>query len=273
MIVGAVIAIAGCSKPPVSKVPVLEKVQASEVQQTPDVPKVLLPPPPPPHAKMTVPDWAKGKVIRQVDVKPGVKVVALTFDDGPWPKYTHQVLKVLKQHHVKATFFMVGEELSRRPQIGRDVVSAGHVIGNHSWDHPARPRRAVDQVKHTDSEIHQQLRIYTHLFRPPYGLLKNGMAEQAKREKHAVIMWSADSEDWRRPAASHIARTVIRETYPGGIILMHDGGGNRSRTVAALSIIIPKLKKKGYKFVTIPELLEMRYVPPKKEKDAEKKSK
>jgi chitin deacetylase len=90
------------------------------------------------------------------------------------------------------------------------------------------------------------------------------MAAQAKNEKHAVMLWSVDSEDWRRPSASTIARTVMREVYPGGIILMHDGGGNRSHTVAALKIIIPALQKRGYKFVTVPELLAMQYVAPKK---------
>jgi len=215
------------------------------------------------HAKMTVPAWAQGKVVANVKLKPGVKAVALTFDDGPWPHYTHQILSILKKHKIKATFFMVGSELAKRPQVGRDVVAAGMVVGNHSWDHPAKPSNAISQVKHTDSEIFKELGIYTHLFRPPYGILKNGMAAQAKREKHAVMLWSVDSEDWKRPSAATIARTVMREVYPGGIILMHDGGGNRSHTVQALEMIIPGLKKKGYNFVTIPELMEMRYVPPK----------
>ncbi|MEO6907118.1 MAG: polysaccharide deacetylase family protein, partial [Abditibacteriaceae bacterium] len=173
-------------------------------------------------------------------------------------------LSILKKQNIKATFFMVGSELAKRPQVGRDVVAAGMVVGNHSWDHPAKPRDAVSQVKRTDSEIFKQLGIYTHLFRPPYGIVNNGMAAQAKREKHAVMLWSVDSEDWRRPPVSTIAKTVMREVYPGGIILMHDGGGNRSNTVAALKIIIPRLKQKGYKFVTVPELMEMRYVSPKK---------
>ena len=251
----------GCAKSPAPQslsAPVVQPAIAGEKVNPPV--KVVVPP----HAKMTVPTWAQGQVVSQVKLKPGVKAVALTFDDGPWPRYTHQILKVLKQHQVKATFFMVGKELSRRPEIARDVVAQGHVIGNHSWDHSSRPRAAVSQVKHTDSEIHKQLIIYSHLFRPPYGILKNGMAAQAKKEKHTVVLWSVDSEDWRRPSAAHIAQTVMREVYPGGIILMHDGGGNRAHTVAALSMIIPQLKKQGYKFVTVPELLEMRYVPPAK---------
>jgi chitin deacetylase len=249
----------GCSKTSPPQERILAKAAASEVLPV----KVLLAPTPP-HATMTIPAWAQGKTISNVHVRPGGKIVALTFDDGPWPKYTRQILALMKQHNIKATFFMVGQELSRRPDVGREVVAAGHVIGNHSWNHPSRTRNAISQVKHTDSEIFKQLRIYTHLFRPPYGIVTNGMAAQAKNEKHAVMLWSVDSEDWRRPSASTIARTVMREVYSGGIILMHDGGGNRSHTVAALKIIIPALQKRGYKFVTVPELLAMRYVAPKK---------
>jgi chitin deacetylase len=246
----------GCAKTFVPKTQMLSKAVASEVQPA----KVL----PPPHAKMTIPTWAQGKVVANVKVKRGVKAVALTFDDGPWPRYTHQILAILKKHNIKATFFMVGSELAKRPQVGRDVVAAGMVVGNHSWDHPAKPRDAISQVKRTDSEIYKDLGIYTHLFRPPYGILKNGMAAQAETEKHAVMLWSVDSEDWKRPPSATIARTVMREVYPGGIILMHDGGGNRSHTVAALKMVIPALKEKGYKFVTVPELMEMRYVAAKK---------
>jgi chitin deacetylase len=249
----------GCSKTATIQQHAFNKAAASEA-----LPVKVLSPPTPPHATMTIPAWAQGKTISNVHVKPGGKIVALTFDDGPWPKYTRQILALLKQHNIKATFFMVGQELSRRPDVGRDVVAEGHVIGNHSWNHPSRTRNAISQVKHTDSEIFKQLRIYTHLFRPPYGIVTNGMAAQAKNEKHAVMLWSVDSEDWRRPSASTIARTVMREVYSGGIILMHDGGGNRSHTVAALKIIIPTLQKRGYRFVTVPELLAMRYVAPKK---------
>lgn len=257
---------ARCFQKTTMEEPVLPRAQASEVK-----PEKVLSPAISAHAKMTIPAWAQGKKISLVKVKPGNKVVALSFDDGPWPTYTHQILDVLKQHQIKATFFMVGQELSRQPQIGRDVVAAGHVIGNHSWDHPAKPRDAVSQVKHTDSEIFKALGIYTHLFRPPYGIVTNGMAAQAKSEKHAVILWSVDSEDWKQPSAATIAKTVMREVYPGGIILMHDGGGNRSHTVAALKIIIPQLKAKGYKFVTVPQLLEMRYVAPAKAPASKKK--
>ncbi|MEO6906288.1 MAG: polysaccharide deacetylase family protein, partial [Abditibacteriaceae bacterium] len=104
----------------------LSMTQASDAEPA----KVLSPPS---HAKMTIPDWAQGKVVNSVKLEHDEKAVALTFDDGPWPKYTHQILSILKKQNIKATFFMVGSELAKRPQVGRDVVAAGMVVGNHSW--------------------------------------------------------------------------------------------------------------------------------------------
>jgi peptidoglycan/xylan/chitin deacetylase (PgdA/CDA1 family) len=99
-------------------------------------------------------------------VKPGEKVFALTFDDGPWPKYTRLVLDILKKHKVKATFFMVGREVARRPDIARAVRDEGHAIGNHSWDHPRRPRDAAAQLTRTNSEIKKAGGFSTHDFPP-----------------------------------------------------------------------------------------------------------
>jgi chitin deacetylase len=92
--------------------------------------------------------------------------------------------------------------------------------------------------------------------------LKNGMARQARKEVEAVLIWSADSGDWNRPGSARIARRILSQASPGGIALMHDGGGNRSQTVAALPVIIRGLKERGYRFVTIPELMQRRYIAP-----------
>jgi chitin deacetylase len=220
-----------------------------------------------------IPVWAKRRVIHKVPLKPGEKLFALTFDDGPWPSSTRAILRILAANKVKATFFMVGQELSRRPEIAREVRDAGHAIGSHSWDHPARPRDPVAQIQRTDAQIKGILGMNPTLFRPPYGLLKNGMAEQAMKEGDAIIIWSADCADWKRPGAAHIARMIIGQARPGGIALMHDGGGNRAQTVAALPVIIRTLRARGYRFVTVPELLKMRYVaPPQPKKPAAKKS-
>ncbi len=223
------------------------------------------PTPKPTPDVQTIPKWAQGKVINSVPVKPGNKVFALTFDDGPWPHYTREVLQVLKRHNVKATFFVVGQELIRRPEIAREVKAAGHALGGHSWDHPSRPRNAVSQVKRTDAAL-KSIGVKSTIFRPPYGMLKNGMARQAMKDGQAVLIWSADSGDWKRSGASTLARRVINQASPGGIALLHDGGGARSQTVAALSTIIESLKARGYRFVTVPELLRMRYVAPPKPK-------
>jgi len=180
------------------------------------------------------------------------------------------MLKILKEHDVYATFFMVGQEVSRRPEIAREVSEAGHAVGNHSWDHPSRPRDPVGQITRTDAAIKKAIGYTPKIFRPPYGILHNGMARQAMKQGDPVLNWSADCADWKRPGADHIARMIIGQATPGGIALMHDGGGDRSQSVAALPIIIKSLRAKGYRFVTIPELLAMRYVAPPAPKKTKK---
>ena len=210
----------------------------------------------------TIPQSAHGKKFSEVPVRASDKVFALTFDDGPWPEYTRQVLAVLKRENVKATFFMVGQEVSRRPEIAREVRDAGHAIGNHSWDHPSRPRDPEMQVKRTDKAIEKAVGFRPTLFRPPYGIMAS-MARISQAEGDAVLLWSADSNDWRKPGADAIARHVLSEAHSGGISLMHDGGGSRAQSVAALPVIIDTLRERGYRFVTVPELLRLRYVAPK----------
>jgi len=209
-------------------------------------------------ANSDVPAWAHGKVITDVAVPPGQKVFALTFDDGPWPHYTEQVLKVLEENHIKATFFMVGSALHDYARYGVMVRDAGHVIGNHSWSHPSHPKDPVGEITRTDAEIRKDLGISPTLFRPPYGLLKNGLAKQAAREHYPIVLWSCSGVGWQKPGAERIASLIVSQARPGGIALLHDGGGNRSQTVAALPIIIRELRQRGYRFVTIPQLLRMR---------------
>lgn len=210
------------------------------------------------YAARDIADWAKGKKISSVAVKPGNKVFALTFDDGPWPEYTRKILAILKANKVKATFFMVGQEVGRRPEIAREVRDAGHAIGNHSWDHPSRPRDPIMQVMRTDAIIKRELGFRPTFFRPPYGIMKNGMARQAMSLHDPVLLWSADSEDWKKPGVDAIVSNVVNYAHPGGISLMHDGGGARYQDVEALPIIISTLRSQGYRFVTIPELLKLR---------------
>ncbi len=246
----------------------LDASSAPNAERLAVAPVAMPKPTPRPPDQRTIPAWAQGKVILQVPVRARDKVFALTFDDGPWPEYTREMLAVLAANKVKATFYMVGQEVSRRPEIAREVLAAGHAIGNHSWDHPSRPRNPIAQIQKTDAEIKKQLGFRPTTFRPPYGLLKNGMAKQAMRENDPVLIWSADSGDWGRPGASRIANRIISQATPGGISLMHDGGGDRSQSVAALPRIIQTLRARGYRFVTIPELLRLRYLAPPKPKAA-----
>ena len=191
-------------------------------------------------------------------VKASRKVFALTFDDGPDPTYTPKILRILKEKGVPATFFMVGEMVHWHASTAKMVAAAGYPIGNHSWDHPSKPKNPVGQIDRTDKALHSVLGITPTLFRPPYGITKNGMAKEASRRGQDVILWSSTGNDWnKRYSAAQIASNVLRNAAPGGIALMHDGGGDRSKTVAMLPGLIDTLKKRGYTLVTVPQLLAM----------------
>ncbi|BAZ08502.1 polysaccharide deacetylase [Calothrix sp. NIES-4071] len=200
-----------------------------------------------------------GTVVHDVKLNTTEKYVALTFDDGPWHNSTEQVLKILRQNHIKATFFMIGQNVKAYPQQAKNVLAEGHAIGNHTWHHwymHMNPQLAASEIESTADIIYQTTGAKTTLFRPPGGILNNGLVEYAKNQNHSTILWSADSEDYRIPSVSTLIKRATK-VAPGGIVLMHDGGGNRSHTVTALPQIISKLRQQGYKFVTVPELLEM----------------
>ncbi|MBU7586336.1 MAG: polysaccharide deacetylase family protein [Nostoc sp. TH1S01] len=212
-------------------------------------------------SKEDIPKQFQGQTIYQAKLPITDKVIALTFDDGPGPKNTTQVLEILKKNNIKATFFLVGEMVSFHPQIVKQIAADGHVLGNHTWHHWYRRMdvaTAASEINRTADIIYKLTGVKTTLFRPPGGFLHNGLVDYAKSQKYAIMMWSDESGDsQRRGQAASLIKNVEKSAKPGGIILMHDGGGNRSRTVKALPQIIADLRAKGYKFVTIPELLEM----------------
>ncbi|AFY40872.1 polysaccharide deacetylase family protein [Nostoc sp. PCC 7107] len=202
----------------------------------------------------------QGAVIKEAKLSPNQKVIALTFDDGPWPESTAQVLEILKQNNIKATFFVVGQNVKNYPDLLKRVSTEGHVIANHTWHHWyhfMNQQAAAYEIEHTTDMIYQITGVKTNLFRPPGGIMHNGVATYAKNAKYAIVMWSSDSIDYSQPTVPKLIDNVFRLAKPGGIVLMHDGGGNRSRTVQALPEIINRFRKQGYRFVTIPELLEM----------------
>jgi peptidoglycan-N-acetylglucosamine deacetylase len=208
-----------------------------------------------------VPQQFHSQTIYQAKLNPTEKVLALTFDDGPWPKTTAQVLAILKQNNIKATFFLVGQPLESFPDIAKQVVAEGHAIGNHTWHHWYKmmsDETAATEIEYTSALIYRLTGVKTALFRPPGGFLKNGLAKYAKQRHDAVIMWSNSAADTDRHAqVPSLINNVVKGAKPGGIVLMHDGGGDHSKTVQALPQIIAGLKAQGYRFVTVPELLEM----------------
>ena len=214
-----------------------------------------------PATTFWVPPEFQAKIVKKIIPVAQQKVIALTFDDGPWPANTLKILDTLKKNNIKATFFWVGQALKDNPQIGKQVVAQGHVIGNHTWHHWYRkldPSTAAHEIDDTAELIYKTTGVRTSLFRPPGGVMNNGVADYAIQKKNVIVMWSNDPMDYRPHSANQLVNYVMRKAQPGAIVLMHDGGGNHSATVQALPQIIAKLTKQGYEFVTIPELLELR---------------
>ncbi len=202
----------------------------------------------------------QGVTIQSAKLTQGQKVIALTFDDGPWPESTAQVLNILKENNIKSTFFVVGQNVKNYPDLVKRVVAEGHAIGNHTWHHwyhYMNQQAAAYEIEHTTDLIYKTTGVKTNLFRPPGGIMHNGVAAYARNSKYALIMWSSDSLDYSRLTVPKLINNVFRLAKPGGIVLLHDGGGDRTKTVQALPEIITGFRKQGYSFVTIPELLEM----------------
>jgi peptidoglycan/xylan/chitin deacetylase (PgdA/CDA1 family) len=197
--------------------------------------------------------------------QPSGKTIALTFDDGPWPVYTEEVLEVLAREKVKATFFWLGRNVANYPDIARQVAQAGHELANHSYNHPTAPMDAATaqrELEQTNQVIEEATGQKTRLFRPPGGHKTNGLVSQARQEGYTVVMWSVQPNDWQPQATPQsIASAVLQQAQPGTVVLLHDGGGNRAATVAALPQIIRSLKRQGYQFVTVSQMLEAEATP------------
>lgn len=185
------------------------------------------------------------------------KVVALTFDDGPDPTDTPDVLDILKEKKVRATFFVLGQAAQSNPYLLKRLVNEGHEIGNHSFNHDYQQRRLVEEMNQTDKEIFAATGTHTYFYRPPGGFLSKSQLEIIKGNGHVVALWSVDSKDWRNPGIKQIMDNVMKHVFPGAIILMHDGGYHRTQTVKALGPIIDALRERGYRLVTLSELKTM----------------
>jgi peptidoglycan-N-acetylglucosamine deacetylase len=192
--------------------------------------------------------------------------IALTFDDGPNKKLTPRLLDLLAQHHIHATFFVVGENAAENPEILQRAVHEGHEIGNHSWSHPNFARMSEDsvrsQVKRTEEAIVSATGARPTLLRPPYGSV-------TARQKHwlhdelgyEIILWDVDPLDWKEPGPMVVKNRILKETRPGSIVLSHD---IHSQTIEAMPQTLRELEEKGFKFVTVSDLLKMATsIPPK----------
>jgi len=182
------------------------------------------------------------------------KVVALTFDDGPDPIDTPAVLDILKEKEVRATFFVLGKAAQSNSNLLRRLVKEGHEIGNHGFNHDYQQRRLIEEMNQTDQVVFAATGNHTYFYRPPGGFVSKSQLEATKRNGHVAALWSVDSKDWRNPGVKQIVDNVMKNIFPGSIILMHDGGYQRSQTVKSLGPIIDALKARGYRLATLSEL-------------------
>ncbi|HTV74026.1 MAG TPA: polysaccharide deacetylase family protein [Candidatus Acidoferrales bacterium] len=204
------------------------------------------------------------------------RVVALTFDDGPNPPYTNRILDVLRATHVHATFFVVGRAAAAYPAVIRRIVREGNVVANHTWDHAhlymqtrAQMRR---ELTRTSDLLYRICGVRTRLMRPPFGARDFAVLDEARKEGYTVVMWSVPlPADWEQPGDWTIVSRVVTHVHDGSIIVLHDGNEgllcgtdgipaqacNREQDVAATREIIRILRGRGYRFVTIPQLLAL----------------
>lgn len=185
--------------------------------------------------------------------------VALTFDDGPNPPYTSQILATLQNHHIHATFFTVGQQVKAYPNFGQQESDQGHLVENHSWSHDNFNTLTAEsmswQLTTTNDAVNKTVHILPKMFRPPYGAYNQTVLNRAASLNLTTVTWNVDSLDWTRPGTDGIVSRVLSETKNGSIVLMHDGGGDRSQTVAALPTIIGQLQQRGFCLVTVQQLL------------------
>ena len=192
--------------------------------------------------------------------------IAMTFDDGPNSVLTPKLLDLLAEHHIKATFFVIGQCVVEHPEIVARAAREGHEIGNHSWSHPSFGHMSDEsvrlQLKRTDEAIRSAAGIRPVLMRPPYGSI-------TARQKHwihdefayDIVLWDVDPLDWKRPGPTVVFSRILKGTRPGSIVLSHD---IHPGTIEAMPAILTQLEQRGFKFVTVSELIAMATPEPPK---------
>lgn len=202
----------------------------------------------------------RGEIVWEVPTKE--KIIALTFDDGPDPVDTSAILDLLKQYEAKATFFVVGESVERYPELAKREITEGHEIANHTYTHQYFNKRRLDEqisreIQKAEDAIVKATDQKPVLFRPPGGYYSENLVKVSVQAGYKVVMWSwhQDTRDWNTPGVHKIVKKVLNNTRNGDIILFHDHVEGKSQTVEALKQILPELKDRGYRFVTVSDLL------------------
>ncbi|WP_157405137.1 polysaccharide deacetylase family protein [Actinopolyspora halophila] len=182
------------------------------------------------------------------------KPLYLTFDDGP-SNATDEILTVLNGNDVRATFFTLGENLAENHELAQRMLAEGHVVATHTWNHrnltklsPAeldsQLRRSVNEGRAVGSD--------SDCIRPPYGATNDAVQDALAEHDLRSVLWNVDPKDWKRPDAEALADRLVETAYPRAVVLLHDGGGNREKTIQALRTALPELRAKGYEFRPVP---------------------
>ncbi len=202
---------------------------------------------------------ATDEPIRQINTTE--KVVALTFDDGPEPPYTEQILEVLKNNNVKATFFVLGGNAKAYPEMIKEIMAQGHDLGNHSMYHDKMRGRSVEKMVQDIQSVDNILKGIGYKkeipFRSPYGITSDNLKVALKQLNKQNVLFTFLPQDWTKISSQTIYDNVMKELKPGLIITLHDGGKRRENTVKATDMLIKELKGRGYQFLTVSEILKL----------------
>jgi peptidoglycan/xylan/chitin deacetylase (PgdA/CDA1 family) len=194
----------------------------------------------------------------------GSKRLALTYDDGPNDPHTLRLLEVLAKHNVHATFFLIGRYVKQRPDIARQIAQAGHVIGNHTFNHPnlifASARQTATELQQCEQALHDAVGEHSRLFRPPFGGRTPGTLRVARKLGFEPVMWNVMGWDWSGKSADYVEQSVDKHIHGGDVILLHDGshatfGADRSQTILATDRLVAHCKSDGYSFATVASMM------------------